>query len=48
MSQIIQSGSIQIVEILVQLFEGVDELSCKSQLPFWKEFFKNLNKDEEK
>jgi hypothetical protein len=30
------------------LFEGVDELSCSSQLPFWKEFFNKLNKDEEK
>lgn len=45
LSHIIDSGSVQIMEILVQLLEGVPELSCKSQLKFWKALFNKLNKD---
>ena len=48
MSQIIENGSTEILEILVQLLEGVLELSCTSQLPFWKEFFNKINKHQDK
>jgi hypothetical protein len=47
MSHIIDSGSIQIVEILVQLLEGIPEISCRNQLSFWKAFFTKLGQEDD-
>ena len=43
-SQIIETGQTQILEILVKLLTDVPDLSCRTQIPFWKDFFKKLDK----
>jgi hypothetical protein len=43
-SQIIATGQTQILEILVKLLTDVPELSCRSQIAFWKDLFRKLQK----
>jgi len=47
-SEIIESGSTQVMDILVKLLESMPELSPRCQLDFWKPFFKTLNGLKEK
>lgn len=43
-SQIIETGQTQILDILVKLLSDVPDLSCRTQIAFWKDFFKKLEK----
>ena len=38
----IVGGQTQIVDVLIKLLEGIPDLTCRQQMPFWKKLFGDL------